>query len=53
MIKPPEPQHAPAKCIECAERMWFSCTETEKPGFVHNVYECKKCRSIQSYVTPK
>jgi hypothetical protein len=24
----------------------------EKPGFVHQVYECRKCRSTQSFVTP-
>lgn len=32
--------------------MRFSCQETEAPGFVHDVFECTKCRSIQSYVTP-
>jgi hypothetical protein len=30
--------------------MQFSCTEEEKPGFVHHVYECAKCRSIQSFI---
>jgi hypothetical protein len=33
--------------------MRFSCKEVEKPGFVHDVFECPKCRSTQSYVTPK
>jgi hypothetical protein len=32
--------------------MRFSCQETEAPGFIHDVFECAKCRSIQSYVTP-
>jgi hypothetical protein len=32
--------------------MHFSCTEPEKPGFVHHVYECRKCRSTQSFVMP-
>jgi hypothetical protein len=38
----PEPLHDPPNCIKCGEKMWFSCTEIEKPGFVHHVYECKK-----------
>ena len=49
----PEPLRDPPKCIKCGEKMWFSCTELEKPGFVHHVYECKKCRSTQSFVTAK
>jgi hypothetical protein len=49
----PEPLRDPPNCIKCGEKMWFSCTELEKPGFVHHVYECKKCRSTQSFVTPK
>ena len=52
-VDEPEPLHAPPICIKCDEKMWFSCTEIEKPGFLHHVYECKKCRSTQSYVTPK
>src|SRR5450759_1778421 len=44
----PEPLRDPPNCIKCGEKMWFSCTELEKPGFVHHVYECKKCRSTQS-----
>lgn len=42
------------KCVKCASAMRFSCTEPEpeKPGFVHHVYECRKCRSTQSFVTP-
>jgi hypothetical protein len=40
-------------CIRCNARMRFSCKETEKPGFVHDVFECPKCRSTQSYVTPE
>ena len=38
-------------CIKCGAPMRFSCTEPEKPGFVHHVYECTKCRSTQSFVT--
>jgi hypothetical protein len=49
----PEPLRDPPKCIKCGEKMRFSCTEIEKPGFVHHVYECKKCQSTQSFVTAK
>ena len=38
-------------CIRCNVKMRFSCKEIEKPGFVHDVFECPKCRSTQSYVT--
>ena len=48
-----KPLHDPPNCIKCGEKMRLSCTETEKPGFVHRVYECKKCRSTQSFVTAK
>jgi hypothetical protein len=41
-----------ALCVQCDSQMRFSCTEPEKPGFVHHVYECRKCRSTQSFVTP-
>ena len=47
----PKPLHNPPNCIRCDEKMWFSCTEIENSGFVHHVYECKKCRSTQSFVT--
>ena len=40
------------KCVKCGSKMRFSCTELEKPGFAHHVYECIKCRSTQSFVTP-
>jgi hypothetical protein len=42
------------QCVKCGSKMRFSCTEPEpeKPGFVHDVYECIKCRSTQSFVTP-
>ncbi len=40
------------KCVRCDSEMHFSCTEPDKPGFVHHVYECQKCRSTQSFVTP-
>src|SRR5882672_11602294 len=40
-------------CIRCNVKMRFSCKEIEKPGFVHVVFECPKCRSTQSYVTPE
>ena len=39
-------------CIRCNVKMRSSCKEIEKPGFVHDVFECPKCRSTQSYVTP-
>ena len=41
-------------CVRCGSKMRFSCIEPEpnKPGFVHQVYECIKCRSTQSFVTP-
>lgn len=41
-------------CAKCGSRLRFSCIEPEmnKPGFVHKVYECIKCRSTQSFVTP-
>ena len=43
-----------ARCVKYGSKMRFSCTEPEpdKPGFVHHVYECSKCRSSQSFVTP-
>jgi hypothetical protein len=40
------------QCVKCGSKMRFSCTELDKPGFVHHVYECIKCRSTQSFVTP-
>ena len=42
-------------CARCGSRLRFSCIEPEmnKPGFVHRVYECIRCRSTQSFVTPK
>jgi hypothetical protein len=40
-------------CIRCNARMRFSCKEMAKPGFVHDVFECPKCRSNQSYITPE
>jgi len=52
-VNEPEPLHVSPNCINCDEKTWFSCTEIEKPGFVHHVYECKKCRSTQSFVTAK
>jgi transposase-like protein len=40
-------------CARCGSTMRFSCVEPEpnKPGFVHQVYECTKCRTTQSVVT--
>ena len=38
-------------CIKCNAAMRFSCQEIEQSGFVHDVFECTKCRSTQSYVT--
>ena len=40
-------------CIRCNVKMRSSCKEIEKPGFIHDVFECPKCRSTQSYVTPE
>ena len=40
------------KCVKCGSKMRFSCTEPDKPGFVHHIYECTKCGSTQSFVTP-
>jgi len=40
------------QCVKCGSKMRFSCTEPDKPGFVHHVYECTKCQSTQSFVTP-
>jgi hypothetical protein len=40
------------KCVKCGSKMRFSCIEPDKPGFVHHIYECTKCRSTQSFVTP-
>jgi hypothetical protein len=40
------------QCVKCDTKMRFSCTEPDKPGFVHHVYECTNCRSTQSFVTP-
>ena len=39
-------------CVKCGAKMRFSCTEPEKPGFVHHVYKCTQCRSTQSFVIP-
>jgi hypothetical protein len=38
-------------CIKCNAEMRFSCKEIQSSGFVHDVFECSKCRSTQSYVT--
>jgi hypothetical protein len=38
-------------CIKCNAEMRFSCREVESSGFVNDVFECRKCRSTQSYVT--
>jgi len=40
-------------CVRCNAAMRFSCKEDESSGFVHDVFECTKCRSTQSYVTPE
>jgi hypothetical protein len=40
------------QCVKCGSKMRFSCTEPDKPGFVHQVYERTKCGSTQSFVTP-
>ena len=48
-----EPVRSYLRCTKCNARMRFSCQEIEKPGFVHDVFECTRCRSTQSYVTPE
>src|SRR5467141_2399893 len=48
-----EPSKNDPLCIRCNVKMRSSCKEIEKPGFVHVVFECPKCRSTQSYVTPE
>jgi hypothetical protein len=48
----PPPLAKEPDCVKCGSKMRFSCIEEEKPGFVHHVYECTKCRSTQSFVTP-
>ena len=48
-----EPSKNNPLCIRCNTKMRFSCKEIEKPGFLHDVFECPKCRSTQSYVTPE
>src|SRR5882757_10114694 len=48
-----EPSKNHPLCIRCNVKMRSSCKEIEKPGFVHDVFECPKCRSTQSYVTPE
>src|SRR5258707_6914580 len=48
-----EPFKNDSLCIRCNVKMRSSCKEIEKPGFVHDVFECPKCRSTQSYVTPE
>jgi hypothetical protein len=30
------------QCVKCGSTMRVSCTEPDKPGFVHHVYECIK-----------
>ena len=53
----PETQKEPkgldrnVNCVKCGSKMHFSCIEPHKPGFVHHVYECRTCRSTQSFVT--
>jgi hypothetical protein len=34
-------------CIKCNAEMRFSSKEAESSGFVHDVFECPKCRSTQ------
>jgi hypothetical protein len=55
LVKPGmvEPSKNDPLCIRCNIKMRSSCKEIEKLGFVHDVFECPKCRSTQSYVTPE
>ena len=39
-VTPSAPLPKEPICQKCNERMRFSCTEPDKPGFVHHVYEC-------------
>jgi hypothetical protein len=48
MIKPFKSE---LRCVSCSAMMRFSCEEMDEPGFVHDVFECTKCRSTQSYIT--
>jgi hypothetical protein len=48
-----EPLRNGPLCTGCNAKMRFSCKEIEKPGFVHDVFECPRCRATQSYVTPE
>lgn len=52
MIEPLIKTHNPS-CIKCNAEMRFSCKEVESSGFIHDVFECPKCRSTQSFVTPE
>lgn len=36
-------------CVACRTEMVHSCTESESPTFEHRVYECRECRSTQSF----
>lgn len=47
-----EPLRNEPLCITCNGKMRFSCKDTAEPGFVHDVFECQKCRSTLSYVAP-
>jgi hypothetical protein len=51
-IQQPQPLPKNPICVKCGGKMRFSCIEEEMPRFVHHVYECTKCRSTQSFVTP-
>jgi hypothetical protein len=46
-----EPLKKELHCVRCGARMRLPCKETERLGFAHDVFECTKCRSTQSYVT--
>jgi hypothetical protein len=48
-----EPVKNDYRCIRCGSRMRFSCQETDEPGFIHDVFECRSCQSTQSFVTPE
>jgi hypothetical protein len=48
-----EPLRNDLFCATCNDSMHFSCRETEEPGFVHEVFECPKCRSTLSHVAPE
>jgi hypothetical protein len=40
------------RCVNCRAPMRHSCSEQESPNLECRIYECVKCRSTQTFVTP-